>query len=245
MTEHRIPNWLPDHCLQDLNTTRDWMNHPFLYTVNEETWVVATDGYSLIALKTPITDSHEMQTAYLNSLDNTYIKSFIDDLFNRAKTESKQLININKLKSQLTSINANKICSSCDNTRQIACGTCEGSTEMVCSRCNGQGSQPCVTCQKPDACDPCDGLGVVECNACENGMISCSCVGSENNTIQIGGSLLNIKRLQNLLKHHHGKCIVSTNYASALFKGDVWLACLACVKGKESSLATINLSALA
>ena len=232
--ELRIPSWITDYCLQDLNTgTKDWMNHPFLYPVDGENWVIATDGFSLIALKTPVADSQATGVAYLKELDISYIKTFVHALFQ--EQDSEQMININKLKSQLTSLGANRTCSNCNNTKQAVCGECDGSTEVSCSRCEGKGAKPCVTCQKPDACEPCDGLGVVECSTCHEGKVPCSCVDSENQDIvQVGRGHLNLPRLKSLLKNFHGECKVFTSFASTLFRGNNWLACLAGISSVDT-----------
>jgi hypothetical protein len=252
VTEHKLPIWLADRCLQDLNTTRDWMNTPFLYPRNtntsrppteDETWLIATNGFSLIALKMPLEDHpHETYTIYLKPLNMPYVTSFIDDIF---KEEKPQSIDINKLKSQLTVLTStDQACNICSSTGSVTCDACDGSTEVPCGRCNGYGSKPCVTCQKPDACEPCDGLGVVECIKCADGKVSCSCVDADNEIlVQIGSTRFSAQRLKDTLVNMHGECSVGITKSSVVFQNDKWLACLAGVNSEKEPL-YINLSEL-
>lgn len=224
MTEHKIPSWLDDHCLHDLNSNRDWMNYPFLYDMKGETWIIATDGFSMVGLKTPITESHGMKTCYLTHLDNSLVTSRIDEFLEK---NPRQTLNVNDLKSRLTALTNDKSCRLCNDTRQMSCEMCDGDMEVSCRDCQGHGSHPCVTCSKPDACETCEGLGVVECNICSGGKISCSCMDDTQEDVRIGEAQIKIRRLKALLKELHGPCSVDTNYSSVFFKGRDWLACLA------------------
>jgi len=223
---HKIPSWLKDHCLNDLNSHYDWMNKPFLHKDDgDEEWAVATNSKGCVAIKLP--SDNPAATPLVNCVLSAP-KNSVSTMASLFNSDLGVTINVDRLITELAQLTMN--CTICKNTKFTDCGVCTGSTEITCRKCSGKGANPCVTCKKPDLCKECDGIGVIECVNCEQGQAACICTTQDRDLfiVKIDEGHFNLRLLEPLLKNITGNCKlkVTTKPLVAILRSDEWLVAL-------------------